>query len=343
MSQTIATPTRRDPIPTAHWRGVVAKYQGGSVADSVAQLTVTLVLLGATYTAMCFAFGPAPWLTVLLMPLATGFVIRTFIFMHDCAHGSFLPSQRWNDAVGYATGVLSLTPFAQWRRDHAMHHATSGNLDRRGTGDVYTLTVSEYLALSRWKQLGYRLVRNPVFLLFVGPLYLVATHRLRPRVPSTGAKQTLSVWMTNAGIAAILALLWWTIGIKMILLVILPPYYLAFVTGVWLFYVQHQFEDAYWEEHKDWDYATAAINGSSYLRLPTVLRWFTGNIGLHHVHHLGPRIPNYRLQRAHDENEIFHEAPVLTMREGVRALTLSLWDEARHRLIRFRDLRARQP
>src|ERR1019366_1780971 len=330
------------PERGADWRAVVARYQGSDVRKSLFQLITTLALLCGTLTAMHFTLGRAPWVTVLLMLPAAGFLIRTFIIMRDCGNGSFLPWPKVNDAVGFVTGLLMLTPYAQWRREHALHHASSGDLDRRGVGDVTTLTVSEYLSLPRWGRFKYRLFRNPAVLLGLGPLHMIVLQRFRARSVATGSRQMWSVWMTNIAIAGLAATFLIAAGPKTLLLVYLPAYYLAAMMGVWLFYVQHQFEDAYWESRTNWDYATAAIEGSSYLRLPKVLQWFTGNIGLHHVHHLGPRIPNYRLQRAHDENPIFHVAPVMTIRQGGKALGLTLYDEQRKRLVRFKDLRRTQ-
>jgi omega-6 fatty acid desaturase (delta-12 desaturase) len=270
-----------------------------------------------------------------------GLVVRTFIIMHDCAHGSFFPSRRANDLTGHLTGVLTLTPFTQWRRDHALHHASSGDLERRGHGDVATLTVREYQRLTPWGQLKYRLVRHPALLLGIGPIYLMLSQRLRPKSTATGARQSASVVWTNVAVAVCVIALSLAIGLRAVLLVYLPVIYLAGAAGVWLFYVQHQFEDAYWEEHAHWDYATAAIQGSSHLRLPRLLQWFTGSIGLHHVHHLGPRIPNYNLQRCHDENPLFHGGPTITFAQGSAALRLALWDEERRKLVSFSDLHAR--
>ncbi len=321
------------------WRKVVARYQGSHVGRSLFQLVTTLGLLVVTLVAMHRMLHVAPLVTIALILPAAGFIIRTFIIMHDCSHGSFLPWPKVNDTVGFITGVLTLTPYAQWRREHALHHASSGDLDRRGNGDVTTITVREYLALNRWGRFRYRLFRNPAVLLGLGPLHMMVLQRFRSRGIATGTKQLWNVWMTNVAIGGLIATLILAAGAQSLLVIYLPAYYLATMAGVWLFYVQHQFEDAYWESHENWDYATAAVQGSSYLRLPRVLQWFTGSIGLHHVHHLGPRIPNYMLQRAHDENPIFHEAPVMTIRKGVRALGLTLYDEQQRHMIRFKDLR----
>lgn len=327
------------PERFADWRSIIARYQGSDVRRSLFQLVTTIALLGTTLWLMHFMLPIAWWVTALLVLPAAGFLIRTFIIMHDCGHGSFLPWQKANDAIGFITGVVMLTPYAQWRREHALHHASSGDLDRRGVGDVSTLTVREYVSLRRWGRFQYRLFRNPAVLLGLGPLHLMIFQRFRTRSVATGSAQLSSVWMTNIAIVALASTFILAAGVKSLLLVYLPTFYVAAAAGIWLFYVQHQFEDAYWETRKGWDYATAAITGSSYLRLPRVLQWFTGNIGLHHVHHLGPRIPNYRLQRAHDENALFHEAPVMTFRRGLKAMRLALWDEGRQRLVRFAEIR----
>ena len=332
----------RSESRASDWRKVVARYQGSHVGRSLFQLVTTLGLLVVTLVAMHRMLHVAPLVTIALILPAAGFIIRTFIIMHDCSHGSFLPWPKVNDTVGFITGVLTLTPYAQWRREHALHHASSGDLDRRGNGDVTTITVREYLALNTWGRFRYRLFRNPAVLLGLGPLHMMVLQRFRSRGIATGTKQLWNVWMTNVAIGGLIATLVLAAGAQSLLVIYLPAYYLATMAGVWLFYVQHQFEDAYWESHENWDYATAAVQGSSYLRLPRVLQWFTGSIGLHHVHHLGPRIPNYMLQRAHDENPIFHEAPVMTIRKGVRALGLTLYDEAQSRMIGFRELRRTQ-
>jgi omega-6 fatty acid desaturase (delta-12 desaturase) len=327
-------------IPPTEWKGLVAKYQGADVTRSLWQLGSTLTLLILSLVLMHWSLERNVWLTIALALPTAGLIVRTFIIMHDCAHGSFLPWPRINDAVGFVTGVLTLTPFHQWRRDHALHHASSGDLDRRGHGDIVTLTVEEYEARSAWGKFTYRLFRSPLVLLGLGPLQMIVLQRLKFRFDiATGTRQFINVWLTNIAIASLVTLFILTVGYKAVLLVYLPAYYLAAASGVWLFYVQHQFEEAYWAGHAEWDYATAAITGSSYLRLNPVLQWFTGNIGLHHVHHLGPRIPNYRLQRVHDENPVFNKAHQITLLDGVKALRLALWDEQARRMIPFKELR----
>jgi len=277
------------------------------------------------------------WITLALAIPTAGFLVRTFIIMHDCAHGSFLPWKRANTVIGWITGVLTLTPFSLWRHDHALHHASSGDLDRRGHGDVDTLTVREYAALSPRGRLKYRLIRNPLVLFGLGPIHFALMNRVPPR-EAYARHQRLGVWMTNLALVVVVAGTGLWVGFGSLLLVYGPAMYLAAAGGIWLFYVQHQFEGTYWQPHAEWDYATAAIRGSSYLKLPAVLGWFTGSIGVHHVHHLGPRIPNYALVRCHEENALFHDVTVVTLAQSVRTLRLALWDDARQRLVGFGDI-----
>jgi len=243
-----------------------------------------------------------------------------------------------SEIVGYVTGVLTLTPFDQWRRDHALHHASSGDLDRRGHGDVPTITVAEYKAKSPRERFVYRLIRHPASLLLIGPLHLMLGQRIRGRSKATKDKQLTSVWTTNVGIVAAVAVATWLLGWTSVLLLYGLSIYLAAMAGIWLFYVQHQFEDAYWETHDEWDYVTACLRGSSLFKLTLVFRWFSGNIGLHHIHHLSPRIPNYRLQRCHDDNPLFQSAPEVTFVSGMAALRLALWDEETKRMVRFDEV-----
>ena len=323
------------------WRQAVAQYQRTEVPQAMVELVATLLPLALGFALMIASLSWSYWITLLLAIPTAGFLVRTFIIMHDCAHSSFLPWRRANDIVGSVTGVLTLTPFSQWRRDHAIHHASSGDLDRRGHGDVDTITVGEYLALSPSGRFRYRMKRNPIALLVVGPLYLMYSQRFRTRSKATKDKQIVSVWGTNAAIviAVVVALLFGVL--PQFLMVYFPVLYLAGVAGVFLFYVQHQFEGTYWEHHPDWDYETASIAGSSYLKLPQPLAWLTGNIGVHHVHHISPKIPNYKLQQCHNENPLFHKVTVIRLRDTGRALQLALWDENANRLISFKDLAKR--
>jgi omega-6 fatty acid desaturase (delta-12 desaturase) len=323
------------------WQSTTAPYRASSTARATLQLCTTLLPLGALVALMYLTLDVSYWLTLALAVPAAGFLVRTFIIMHDCGHGSFVPSRRANEVIGFLTGAITLTPFAQWRRDHALHHASSGDLDRRGHGDVLTLTVDEYLARSRWGRFKYRLYRNPITLFILGPIFLLVVRHLPAAGVARTTKTKIESRATTAAIAAIILALMLAIGWKAVLLVYGPILLIGGATGNWLFYVQHQFEDAYWEPHGEWDYAKAAMRGASYYRLPRVLEWMTGRIGLHHVHHLDPKIPNYHLRRCHDENGVLQAVTVLTVRESLRTASLKLWDAGNSRMVGFRALRAR--
>jgi omega-6 fatty acid desaturase (delta-12 desaturase) len=287
---------------------------------------------------MFATLGVSYWLTLLLAVPAAGFLIRTYIIFHDCTHGSFLPAKRANRWLGTTLGLLVFADFQSWKHNHAVHHASAGDLDRRGGGDVPTLTVEEYRA-RRWQgRLAYWLFRNPVVMFGLGPIFALV---IQPRIVPGAARQRIkrSVKATNAALVLLVGVLCWLLGPRTYLLVELPTILLAGAAGIWLFYVQHQFEDAYWESSETWSYADAALRGSSYLKLPKVLQFFSGNIGLHHVHHLSARIPNYNLQRAHDENAIFHQVPVISLRDGLRAVRLKLYDERQGRMVSFTQAR----
>jgi acyl-lipid omega-6 desaturase (Delta-12 desaturase) len=322
----------------AFWRETLAPYAkphlGRSLLDLATSVLPYLALSVAMYAALSVSY-----LLVLVIAIPTaGFLVRTFVLFHDCSHGSFLASRRANLWLGTLLGLFVYSPFLRWRHDHAIHHATSGDLDRRGGGDVRTLTVSEYDALPSRARLGYRLFRNPLVMFGIGP---IAALLVGPRIVAKSARPRMrqSVLGTNVALALLIAALCWLVGWRDYLLIQAPTLLLAGSAGIWLFYVQHQFEDAYWESAETWTYADAALRGSSYLKLPKVLQFFSGNIGLHHVHHLSARIPNYNLQRAHDENAIFHEVPTLSLRDGMRAVRLKLWDEKHRRMVTFAEAR----
>jgi acyl-lipid omega-6 desaturase (Delta-12 desaturase) len=320
----------------AFWRDTLAPYAKPRLGRSMLDLATAVVPYLALSVLMYYTLGVSYLLTLALAIPAGGFLVRTFILFHDCSHGSFLPSKRANVWLGTTLGLFVYSPFLRWRHDHAIHHATSGDLDRRGGGDIRTLTVAEYRALDRRGRVGYRLFRNPIVMFGIGPVVALL---VGPRIVARAARPRMrrSVIGTNLALAALVSALCWLIGWSDFLLVQAPTVLLAGSAGIWLFYVQHQFEDAYWESGENWSYADAALRGSSYLRLPKVLQFFSGNIGLHHVHHLSARIPNYNLQRAHDENPIFHEVPVLTLWDGIRAVRLKLWDEERGRMVTFAE------
>ena len=318
----------------AFWRETLAPYAQPRLGRSLLDLATSVLPYLALSVAMYLALGVSYLLVLALAIPTSGFLVRTFILFHDCSHGSFLASRKANLWLGTALGLLVYSPFLRWRHDHAVHHATSGDLDRRGGGDVRTLTVSEYLALPSRARLGYRLFRNPLIMFGLGP---IAALLVGPRLVSRSARPRMrrSVIGTNIALAALVGALCWLIGWRDYLLVQAPTVLLAGSAGIWLFYVQHQFDDAYWESGESWSYADAALRGSSHLKLPKLLQFFSGNIGLHHVHHLSARIPNYNLQRAHDENPIFHEVPTLSLRDGLRAVRLKLWDEERGQMVTF--------
>ena len=323
------------------WGAIVAQYQETRVHRAIGQMLTTFVPLAATFWLMYLSLALPYIVTLLLAFPAAGLLVRSFIIMHDCGHGSFFKSRRANEIVGWITGVMTLTPFAQWRKDHALHHASSGDLDRRGHGDIETITVREYLSYTPKQQNRYRFVRNPWVMLGLGPIYLMLNQRRMIKGVDVNELQRFSVWSTNLAIVAFAAAFSWWIGFGAFFAIYFPAIYIAASAGIALFYVQHQFEDTYWTQHKEWDYATACIKGSSYFKLNPVLQWFTGNIGLHHVHHLGPRIPNYNLKRCHEENDLFHDVTILTLKEAALTLRLGLWDEDERRLIKFREFNAR--
>ena len=277
------------------------------------------------------------WLTLLLSIPTAGFMVRMFIVFHDCCHGSFFRDHRANEIVGSLLGVLVLTPFYQWKRDHSIHYATSGDLDRRGTGDVLTLTVQEYLALPWYKKVGYRILRNPLILFTVGSFIdFVVLQRFS--TASAGKRERTSVLWTNVSLTAVVVSLMGLVGWQVFLLVEVPILLIATSAGVWLFYVQHNFDGTYWEHHDKWEFFTAGISGSSFYKLPGILNWFTGNIGYHHIHHLSPKIPNYKLPVAYKENPLFQVQP-LTIPKSLKSLGLRLWDEERKMLVGFNVLR----
>jgi omega-6 fatty acid desaturase (delta-12 desaturase) len=270
--------------------------------------------------------------------LAGGLLVRVFIIFHDCGHGSFFKSRGANDAVGFISGILTFTPYYHWRWEHAIHHASAGHLDKRGTGDVWTMTVQEYLESSRWKRFAYRLARNPFILFVLAPLFLFIARQRFPS-PKASRRERHSVYMMNLAILGMAIALSWTFGIWTYLLIQIIIMMVAGGAGVWLFYVQHQFEGVYWERGEDWSFVAAALEGSSFYKLPRVLQWFSGNIGFHHIHHLSPRIPNYNLEKCHRADPLFQQVKPTTLLSSLKSFSFRLWDEPQKRLISFRRLR----
>jgi acyl-lipid omega-6 desaturase (Delta-12 desaturase) len=320
------------------WRERLAPYARPNHRRALLCVSTSVVPYIGLSVAMYLMLEVSYALALALAVPASVCLVRTFIVFHDCTHGSFLRSRRANAWLGVATGLLLYSPFVRWRHDHAVHHASSGDLERRGTGDIRTLTVAEYRALPWRGRLGYRLLRNPLVMFGLGPIVAMI---IGPRIVARDARPRMrrSVIATDVALAAIVGVLCWLIGWWDYLLVLGAPALLAGSIGIWLFYVQHQFEDAYWESSARWSYADAALRGSSYLKLPAALRFCTGNIGYHHVHHLNARIPNYHLRRAHEQNTIFQSVPTLSLWDGLRAVALKLWDEDRGRLVTFAEAR----
>jgi acyl-lipid omega-6 desaturase (Delta-12 desaturase) len=322
------------------WREAIARYQNPTMKRSLWEITNSVGPFLLLWYLMYRSLEVSYWLTLALAIPTAGFMVRTFIIFHDCGHGSFFKSQRANALVGTLTGILTLTPYYHWRHDHAIHHASAGNLDRRGVGDVKTLTVEEYRALPPLKQLGYRIFRNPLLMFTVGAwVVFIVVHRFYK--PNAGKRERFSVYLTDLALLNIVLLLSLLIGFKAFILVEFPVLAIATGVGVWLFYVQHNFDGTYWERHGSWDFVSAGLKGSSFYKLPAVLQWFTGNIGFHHIHHLGPRVPNYLLPKCHRENVIFQEVKPLTILGSLKSLGFRLWDEQNRRLVGFRALKTR--
>jgi len=322
------------------WRTIVSDYQDPNLRKSVWQLLNTLIPYLLLWILMIYLIEISYWLVIPLAVIAGGLVVRLFIFLHDCGHWSFFKSAKANHWVGSIMGVLVFTPYFQWRQSHAIHHATAANLDKRGVGDVWTMTVDEFLEAPWWKRLFYRVYRNPLIMFGVGPLL---TFLILHRLPNNSYKkrEKNSVHLTNLALLIIVLIMSWTIGLKNYLLIQLPVIWVASTVGVWLFYVQHQFEGVYWERAQEWDFLKAGLEGSSFYQLPKVLQWFSGSIGFHHIHHLSPRIPNYMLEKCHRENPIFHVKPV-KLWSSLKSLSFRLWDEKKHQLVNFKYLKIYQ-
>ena len=325
------------------WQGIVSKYAYPETWRSLWQVFNSVIPFFLGWYLMYRSLEVGYWLTLLLAVPTAGFMMRCFIIFHDCCHGSFFKSIKTNDRLGLVLGVLVLTPFQQWKHSHAIHHATAGDLDRRGIGDVYTMTVEEYLAAPWYKKIGYRIMRSPVILFTIGSfLVFTVTHRFFEK--DAGKRERSSVIWTNVAIAAVVAWIMLEIGWAAFLLVEVPILLIACGSGVWLFYVQHNFDPTYWERHAEWEFFNAGMDGSSFYKLPKLLQWFTGNIGFHHIHHLSPRIPNYKLEQCHNENPEFQIEP-LTLQHSLKSLFFRLWDEKEKMLVGWGALKKykRQP
>jgi omega-6 fatty acid desaturase (delta-12 desaturase) len=327
---------RRSPEEFGGWQKLVTQYQRPSVRTSTWQVINSFGGYFFGLILMYFSMRVGYWLTLALAVPTAGFIVRIFIIQHDCGHGSFYASRRANDRLGIACSLVTLTAYKYWRKSHAIHHAHHAELEERGTGDVWLLTVDEYLAAPRWKRLLYRAFRSPFFLLGIAPAgQFLFTNRIPMGAQEWKNGDKASIWSTNLALLVLYGGIGLFIGYGALALIFLPVILIAGTTGTWLFYVQHQFERTYWEHSPEWSYTLAAMAGSSYYRLPRILQWFTGNIGFHHIHHLSPRIPNYKLEKCHNENPIFQRVTELTLRSSLKTLSLSLWDEKQGQLVSF--------
>lgn len=317
----------------------IAPYEKANVKVSVRQLLNTIPPFFLLWFLAYQSLQVSVLLAVVIAIMAAGFLVRVFIIFHDCTHNSFFSSRKANDRLGTILGIMTLFPYEKWKRDHNIHHATSGNLDKRGTGDIWIMTVNEYLQASFWQKLIYRLYRNPFVMFVLGPLYLLLVSN-RKNHKGAKRKERINTHMTTLAAVIIYALVIMLIGWQAFLIIQGTILFVAASLGIWLFYVQHQFEDAYFENKDEWDYVKAAIDGSSYYQLSKPLQWLTGNIGFHHVHHLSPRVPNYYLETVHETNPSLQRVTTITLRTSLKALRFRLYDENQKTFVSFRELKS---
>jgi omega-6 fatty acid desaturase (delta-12 desaturase) len=328
-------------VDNAAWKAIVLNYQKPSPWKASWQIIDTLIPYALVWYLMYLCRPISWWLVLPLAMLAGALLVRVFIIFHDCGHGSFFKSPAANDLVGFLAGILTFTPYYHWRWEHAIHHANAGDLDKRGTGDVWTMTVQEYLEASRWKRFSYRLARNPFVLFVIAPLFLFVVLQRVPS-PKANARERHSVYAMDLAILGMALALSLVFGFTAYLLIQLAILMVAGGAGVWMFYVQHQFEDVYWERGEDWSFVAAALQGSSFYKLPRILQWFSGNIGFHHIHHLSPRIPNYNLEKCHQADPLFQQVKPITFLSSLKSITFRLWDEKSRKLVGYRHLKKMQ-
>lgn len=328
----------QEQLDKEQWRKKLVPFEKPDMRNSLWQIMNTVIPFFALWYLAYLSLSVSYLLTLAISVLASGFLVRIFIIFHDCCHQSFFCNRKANEIVGTITGILTCTPYHQWKHTHSVHHATSGNLNRRGTGDVWTLTVDEYLAASPLRRLIYRLYRNPLLMFGLGPIYIfLIDYRFnRKRV---GLKERMNTYLTNAGIAGLATVLCLTIGWREFLLIQGPIFFISSMAGIWLFYVQHQFEHTYFEKEENWDYVKAALQGSSFYKLPKILHWITGNIGFHHIHHLSPRVPNYFLQRVHHGIPFLQNVQAISLLSSLRCLRYRVWHEEEKQFVGFRELK----
>ncbi|MBL7965746.1 MAG: fatty acid desaturase [Prolixibacteraceae bacterium] len=312
----------------------LAKYLTPSLGRSIWQITNTFVPYVGLWILIVYSLSVSYWLTAFLIVLAAGFLVRLFIIFHDCGHGSYFKSQKANRIVGVFFGILAFTPYDKWHNQHMRHHGTVGNLDKRGVGDVWTMTREEYQASDKWNRLKYRIYRNPLVMFGIGSLYVFLIQNRLTKKEMT-KKEKLNVYFTNAALLLIFTVMSFAIGVGTFLIIQLSILYIAAISGLWLFYLQHQYEDVAWFRSKDWNYRTVALKGSSFVKFPKLLQWFSGNIGFHHIHHLNARIPNYYLNTCYREISVFKEVKPVTFLMSLKSLKLRLWDEQIQKMVSF--------
>lgn len=316
----------------------IEKYQKSSLPKGIWQIANTLIPYIGLWVIIIYSLSVSWWIAPFLIPIAAGFLVRLFIIFHDCGHGSYFKSQRANQIVGMVFGILSFTPYYKWHNQHLRHHATVGNLDKRGIGDVWTMTIEEYEGSSKWNRLKYRVYRNPLIMFGFGSIYVFLIQNRLTNKNMTKREKT-NIWFTNAVLTAIFVIMSLAVGFVTFVVIQLSILYVAAISGLWLFYLQHQYEDVSWFRNKEWNFRTVALNGSSYVKFPKILQWFSGNIGFHHIHHMNARIPNYNLARCYRENSVFNEVKPVTFTMSLKSLKLRLWDENLQKLVSFKERR----
>ncbi|MGM9923627.1 MAG: fatty acid desaturase [Bacillus sp. (in: firmicutes)] len=332
---------RKQTQKLASLRKHVAPYENSDVSKSIKQMVNTFIPFFILWYLAYESLSVSYFLTLGICLVAAGFLVRIFIIFHDCCHGSFFKNKRANHWVGTIAGIMTMFPFKQWQHSHNVHHASSGNLDKRGIGDIWFMTVEEYAKATPMQRFAYRLYRNPIVMFGLGPIYVfLITNRFNRK--GAKRKERINTYITNLGIIAVAATVCLTLGWEAYVLIQGPIFYISGILGIWLFYVQHTFEDTYFVENEEWEYVKAAVEGSSFYKLPKVLQWLTGNIGYHHVHHLSPRVPNYKLETVHNEAAPLQHVPTITLATSLQCLKFKLWDEKNDKFVTFREARKKQ-
>jgi len=323
---------------TAKLREFIAPFEKADVKASVRQLVNTILPAILFWFLAYQALDISIWLTIALSAVTSGFFIRTFIIFHDCTHGSFFKNKKANAVIGTITGIMTLFAYEKWKREHSIHHASSGNLDKRGVGDIWVMTIDEYVEASKWERFKYRMYRNPLVMFGLGPILLILVSSRFNRKDAR-KKERNNTYLINISIVVIYSFLIAIIGWQAFLIVQGTTMFIAGALGIWLFYVQHTFEDSYFEDENEWDYVKAAIEGSSYYQLPKLLQWVTGNIGFHHVHHLSPRVPNYHLEKAHESAPPIQQATTINFKSSLKSLRYKLYDERNKTFVTFGEIK----